>query len=1146
MDEKEERRLLRPIVNVSLKQLSISVQSKNYVKAVSEADSTILQLKQLQTSKLQARKLSNKENNPGALPKAAPTPMGHSQTDLVPTSSDAEAFTTYVISSYLNKGISLANTLEMDKVQVVCSCIEHVVCWISHLKRFLVNPSDTSLTAKYNDYCKSVFQILRTSSLKLLSIAIQSRNNTSSVRSTVNWLIKMCSAMTIGFESFIDHSLFSIYFDMIYTIGTHFEKASLFDDSCFFFEAILPSLEKLETSHPGLPLREHLLIYYLFLVHGYLNFTLEQRILHKHLSKVLSHTQKLVNLCKNEAIAYPSLAKQILLLSSIRQFLTKNFLPPPTLSSPPPNPLDPPILDLIQPLLPALSDKVHLYSNTKTKNDQDIAYLPLTPPLIQLQWQSYITCALIAYVKNGTLNDIFTHLRTAAAIARSINDKKGKGSDIEIVCQVMYNFGVKWQAEKRWEEGASAAKCAMDVYSDSGEDQAEDILFKCEKLWTHCKGETKTKSNISEAKTAKNNVTSETKEIIKTVESVPKEKRVSELDDIIESFSLCLKKTKIFKLDKYLPLIKRFVHKKLVAIHNGNNNAGSYYLYHFLRRCTMENSIKGQIVEHELRYYEEYIQNKYEEMHNQQLVTMANHLLEIYQETSVDRARSLIFKSKFLRFMEIDKAFCCIKEAIEMIKTLMSTMNDLFLVDILATAYAWLGLISREKLQGNYDIKSKWIHYFNKSIVYWQQLFTKITSPSPDKQCFIYNNNDTLFLIEQLADLFELLHENELSISVLKLEIEMYEKILKNEEDSVYKLLILHARIGSIYYQLGYCELGSTHFGIANKMIEDKNLAFFPKALDKKSVENNYNLYWMLVSGLYFYESGKIESSSPLKSTLKKLQEDYLMSKKHTLSDCLLVAQFRFLVSNLYLKEGKMDKSLVNSLESISLILSAVPKEASYLVNEEPKKSKLSSTQYSLINSLHKTLLQTATLYHLLGSTREAQYYYKKILHLSQQIYAKIPEIKATLSLAELYYREGKFEQSDQVLGDIAAEGLGERLMLEKEVKSGDGFWRRGRIEEATKRFIGAHKILEMLKELGVEKVNRTLRAKDIEWTPRELKIVRKFEEKVEKRKKDSHVLEREDIRLALKNGLIQLEKGNLDESQKLLTEIYLKQTSRS
>lgn len=318
---------------------------------------------------------------------------------------------------------------------------------------------------------------------------------------------------------------------------------------------------------------------------------------------------------------------------------------------------------------------------------------------------------------------------------------------------------------------------------------------------------------------------------------------------------------------------------------------------------------------------------------------VCTHLLEVYTNEifPVSRARVLVQLAQLYRAsVEEERGRELLLEALELSKNSYENNQvgeekeladqPSLLADGLACVYSWLAILEREAFSVDDD---RWEDSINKALSFWEQLFLHLDIPHSavliDRNlAHFHAPHDTLALLEQLGDLFDLLGELDKQLTALKLIAALHERVLVREKSSQQALIVTFAKIGTVYQRRGLTDTASYYFERVQQEIakaphlslwmDDSSVTEDDEDTSDESNEETEeeegdpvdNLDWILVSSQLLYETGRVASIRELKSLQFKLLRRYLANHRSSPNDSIIIVRFSLLLARLYERQAQV------------------------------------------------------------------------------------------------------------------------------------------------------------------------------------------------------------------------------------------------
>lgn len=434
-------------------------------------------------------------------------------------------------------------------------------------------------------------------------------------------------------------------------------------------------------------------------------------------------------------------------------------------------------------------------------------------------------------------------------------------------------------------------------------------------------------------------------------------------------------------------------------------------------------------------------------------------LLLAYEATQypIRRARILVEKCRLLRSHTSshpethDLSQIVIDEALALLK------GDVFASDIdlldyrkyyLAMCYSWNGLCKQHDIQAS-------TNSFEMALRCWGTILKPIpllgedAGVDDDARSYIYRQIDGVDRLyghlRMLSDLFAVNQRRIQRIAVLRLLLQLNNGLRDKDSDSVSDAVMLYTDISSTYLELGYTGKAASEIARAEKTMK----------ISKCNTEAK--LHHLLIYAQYLTITGDVDQSAEVYQRAKELADqanpkrhfNKYKSAQNRVTRSILLAGASFTRSYLSVELGSVDNA-VNDATTALKILSrlsssmlqksksrqdqsesidnpfqsdtkrygdSVPEEQqSHGIVQTVAEIALQDANWSMAQKMSKCFARLGSLHSARGSWREAEYFYKQGLQLSEHLGSKMSTAAFLISLADLYWKTGKHQESQHKL----------------------------------------------------------------------------------------------------------------------------------
>lgn len=431
---------------------------------------------------------------------------------------------------------------------------------------------------------------------------------------------------------------------------------------------------------------------------------------------------------------------------------------------------------------------------------------------------------------------------------------------------------------------------------------------------------------------------------------------------------------------------------------------------------------------------------------------------EIYVNNPCYLSRAMSLEALTIRDEgDIDQAIERLYEALNVLKPLVNldfvTSKN---VETLATIMSWIGILIVEKLEStddesnsdiiksidlilrileqcnctslvkDYCIKNKkqWIPIIASISILRQVIESMEVIDLKNKDAILINNRskwrdpeNTCELMYICSELLNLYGEYKSYISCLETIILFHQRVLV-KEDSERECMNCYTLIGNAYHIMG--------------LTEPYAINYFQRYLKQREMDDDRppdsnQIIQFLSASKFLLQSGKLDIESGIEIVLNLCESlmDEISKEKpwNTARNYDLLASCRAILSLFKFEKGNIDDALIESLMALKLRRSSIPREYK---NGLPEKTRIPSgnmfhisDKLKSLKGYYDSLEQTALLYMMQGSVREAEFYLLKGTELADILGNKKMKCKMLLHLYKLRARTQNWEGTEKDLIDI-------------------------------------------------------------------------------------------------------------------------------
>jgi tetratricopeptide (TPR) repeat protein len=423
----------------------------------------------------------------------------------------------------------------------------------------------------------------------------------------------------------------------------------------------------------------------------------------------------------------------------------------------------------------------------------------------------------------------------------------------------------------------------------------------------------------------------------------------------------------------------------------------------------------------------------------------------------IRRARILVEKCRLLRSQTFshqdsnDLSQIVIDEALALLK------GDVFALDTdlldyrkyhLAAGYSWNGICKQQDIQAS-------TNSFEMALRCWGTILKPIpllgedAGIDDDARSYIYRQIDGVDRLyghlRMLSDLFAVNQRRIQRIAVLRLLLQLNNGLRDKDSDNISDAVMMCTEISGTYLELGYTGKAAAEITRAEKIMK----------ISKCSTEAK--LHHLLMYAQYLTITGDVDKSAEVYQRAKELA-DQANPKRHfnkykttqnKLTRSTLLAGASFIRSYLSVELGSVDDAVNDTTTALKILsrLSSSIFQKSKSRREQPEsldnpfqsdtkryentvpeeqhshgivhtvaEIALLDANWSMAQKMSKCFARLGALHSARGSWREAEYFYKQGLQLSEHLGSKMATSAFLISLADLYWRTGKYQESQQRL----------------------------------------------------------------------------------------------------------------------------------
>ncbi|KAI8581925.1 hypothetical protein K450DRAFT_229931 [Umbelopsis ramanniana AG] len=522
---------------------------------------------------------------------------------------------------------------------------------------------------------------------------------------------------------------------------------------------------------------------------------------------------------------------------------------------------------------------------------------------------------------------------------------------------------------------------------------------------------------------------------------------------------------------------------------------------------------------------------------------LIDQLLDAYEPTlyPIRRSRILIEKCRLLATKgntQLDSkanGMSAIQEALDLLK------GDLFVKDselldyrrfYLSMCYSWKGVCNQHDVPVATDS-------FELALRCWGTIFKPIPLlgediPLDDEgKVAIYRQVDGVDRLyghlRMLSDLFSVNRRQIQRLAVLRLLLQLNNGLRGSESEHISDGVMLCTEVSIAYMELGYTGKAAIEFERAARILKT----------GRCDIEARLN--YMLVYAQYLAITGDIERSTEIYQQAKEQGDkasflrntSKFKSAQHKLSRSILLANASFTRSYISMELASVDdavKDATNSLRKLSQISSSLFRKSASRSSEQPDQMgnpfNSSTKQYEANvteEQQHNGIVQTVTdialqdahwgmaqkmsncftrlgvLHSARGSWREAEYFLKQGLKLSEQLGSNVASSTYLVYLADLYWKIDKYEDSQNNLEkalELQSMGLPfPKDQADLKIIVGDVDGSQGYNDAAMESYQDADNILANLMERAfISGLEQSL-ARINEGTPRTIRFLKELKE---------------------------------------------------
>ncbi|CAG8512638.1 2627_t:CDS:10, partial [Scutellospora calospora] len=392
-------------------------------------------------------------------------------------------------------------------------------------------------------------------------------------------------------------------------------------------------------------------------------------------------------------------------------------------------------------------------------------------------------------------------------------------------------------------------------------------------------------------------------------------------------------------------------------------------------------------------------------------------LLMLYcrEEFPIRRARVLIEKSKVMKYKEINMemvAMVLAEEALELLKS-DDARQDTSLLHLrphyLAIAYSWIGILT-------FESGKKAIDAFKRALTIWRSILANIPlcfNGNTASQLDIENAKKNIDDVERfyghlqmLADFFGMSNQPINRILTLKLMLGLNNGIRDGVEDSNSDIVALYIQIGKIYLTLGYTGKSGLAFSQA-KAILDSNRCVDETFSDRRVVQNDArhrkHEQWLIADA--------------------NLTRSYISIRLGILEDAIVYCTEAVRLLNRMMRSIRSSRSLKEPMNSTinPFLVDQTKTDNNGIINDNNHTGgflTLSAQRlhWRVTHRFLECFEQLGRLYMLRGCVKEANYFFKEALNLTQVVKASSAMSHILLNMAELEYRKYCWNESKEKL----------------------------------------------------------------------------------------------------------------------------------